>query len=140
MTDLPEKAVTDLPEKAVTAKTLTLAMRRVSPVGMAVMQMAEMTSRLKAADPTMVPGPSSPASKFLPMISMTDSRISGADVPRASRDRLATVSFHTWMGGVGVGCGGWGRVWWVGFGGGLFWWWVVVGGVGVGVSQHSLRV
>ena len=115
--DTRKQPVTDLPENAVTAKTLTLAMRRVSPVGMEVMQMAEMTSRLKAADPTMVPGPSSPATKFLPMISMTDSRISGADVPRASRDRLATVSFHTWMGGWvgvvgGVGvcvCFGWGE-------------------------------
>ena len=78
-----------------TANTLTDATLRNSPVGMEMIQIAEMTSKLKAADPTMVPGPSSPATKFFPTISMTDSRISGADVPKASRDRLATVSFHT---------------------------------------------
>ena len=42
------------------------------------MQTAQMAMRLKAAEPTIVPGPSSPASKLLPTISITDSRISAA--------------------------------------------------------------
>ena len=42
------------------------------------MQTAQMAMRLKAAEPTMVPGPSSPASKLLPTISITDSKISEA--------------------------------------------------------------
>ena len=67
----------------------------VSPAGMAMMQTAQMASRLKAADPTIVPGPSSPLSKLLPMISMQESRISGAELPRAISVRLATVPFQT---------------------------------------------
>jgi len=38
--------------------------------------------RLKAADPTIVLGPRSPAWKPFPMTSMMDKRISGADEPR----------------------------------------------------------
>ena len=66
-----------------------------SPAGMAMMQTAQMASRLKAADPTMVPGPSSPLSNLLPTISMQESRISGAELPKAIRVKLATVPFHT---------------------------------------------
>ena len=42
------------------------------------MQMAMMMKKLKAAEPTIVPGPRSPALNLLPMISMMDSKISGA--------------------------------------------------------------
>lgn len=65
-----------------------------SPAGMAITQTALITNRLKAAEPTMVPGPRSLASKSLPMTSMTDSRISGAEEPRAMRVRLATASLQ----------------------------------------------
>lgn len=76
-------------------KTRILLMRRKSPDGIVIIQIPDMTNRLKAAEPTMVDGPRSPAQKPLPRISITDSRISGALVPRANRLRLATVSFHT---------------------------------------------
>ena len=52
-----------------------------------------MTSRLKAAEPTMVEGPRSPAMKPPVVISTTLSRISGAEEPRAISDRLATTGF-----------------------------------------------
>jgi hypothetical protein len=52
-----------------------------------------MTSRLNAAEPTIVEGPRSPAMNLPVVISMTLSRISGADEPRAIRDKLATVAF-----------------------------------------------
>ena len=53
----------------------------ISPSGMPAMQTAEMASRLKEAEPTMVLGPSFSDSKLFPMIPITARRISGADEP-----------------------------------------------------------
>jgi hypothetical protein len=54
------------------------------------------TSKLKAADPTIVEGPSSPPGyPKVCKVSITDSNISGADDPRAMRDRFARVAFQT---------------------------------------------
>ena len=58
-----------------------------------------MTSRLKAAEPTIVEGPRSPAMNLPVVISMTLSRISGAEEPRAIRDKLATTGFLHGEGG-----------------------------------------
>ena len=63
--------------------------------GVRALQTAVMTMRLKAAEPTMVDGPSSPALNPPVSTSMTFKRISGAEEPRAMRVRLATVAFHT---------------------------------------------
>ena len=60
------------------------------------MHTALINSRLKAADPTIVDGPSSPAgSPSLPIVSTTESKISGAEEPRAMRERFAMVGFQT---------------------------------------------
>jgi len=56
----------------------------------------EISSKLKAADPTIVEGPSSPG--VVPSywtVSITLSMISGALEPSAMRVKLATVGFHT---------------------------------------------
>lgn len=70
-------------------------MRRSSSFGIDMIHTAEMTNKLKAAEPTIVEGPSSPAQKLFPKISIIDRRISGALVPSANKLRLATVSFQT---------------------------------------------
>ena len=52
-----------------------------SPEGMPAMQTADMPSRLKAAEPTIVPGPRASASNPLPTTPMMARRISGAEEP-----------------------------------------------------------
>merc|ERR1719272_220695 len=79
-------------KEPVTAKTASPSIFRISGEGIATTHTAVITSRLKAALPTIVEGPNSPAKNLFETHSMTDSRISGADDPRAIRVRLATVS------------------------------------------------
>ena len=57
----------------------------VSPSGMPEIQTAEMASRLKEAEPTMVLGPRASASKLLPTIPIIANRISAADEPNIKK-------------------------------------------------------
>jgi hypothetical protein len=55
-----------------------------------------MLNTLKAAAPTTTAGPSVPAGCPSEVsVSMTASRISGAEEPRAMRERVATTQFQT---------------------------------------------
>ena len=70
------------------------SIRRSCGSGTATTQIARIISRLNAAEPTIVLGPSSPE-YIWPPISITESRISGADEPSAISVRLAIVGFQT---------------------------------------------
>mmetsp|Transcript_5229 Transcript_5229/g.13440 ORF Transcript_5229/g.13440 Transcript_5229/m.13440 type:complete len:257 (+) Transcript_5229:713-1483(+) len=69
----------------------------VSGASMAETQTALIISRLNAALPTMVDGPSVPAKKPSMHSSVADSRISGADEPSAINERFAMVPFQVLM-------------------------------------------
>jgi hypothetical protein len=59
------------------------------------MQTAVMNKKLNAAEPTIVDGPSAPAGlPSLPIVSRTESKISGAEEPKAIRERFAIVAFQ----------------------------------------------
>jgi hypothetical protein len=61
-----------------------------------MIEQPEITNKLKAADPTIVEGPSSGGElEMLVAVWSTFKRISGADEPRAMRVKLAIVSFQT---------------------------------------------
>jgi len=65
-----------------------------SPIAM--IETALITRRLKAADPTIVEAPRGPAFyPRVPSVSITFSRISGAEDPRAISVRFAKVAFQT---------------------------------------------
>mmetsp|Transcript_130380 Transcript_130380/g.291023 ORF Transcript_130380/g.291023 Transcript_130380/m.291023 type:complete len:210 (-) Transcript_130380:112-741(-) len=92
-------------KKAVTPKTPVPTIFLVSGAGMAETHTPLMTRRLKAALPTIVEGPSSPEKNSLPQISMTESKISGAEEPKAMRVRFAMVGFHTFTWNLCLVCG-----------------------------------
>mmetsp|Transcript_120083 Transcript_120083/g.339763 ORF Transcript_120083/g.339763 Transcript_120083/m.339763 type:complete len:312 (-) Transcript_120083:26-961(-) len=81
----------------VTIKGFANSIVLVSWGGTMLMQIAMITKRLKAALPTIVDGPSWPAWKSAPTISITANRISGAELPSAIRLRLATVGCQAFM-------------------------------------------
>ncbi len=80
----------------VTAKTPMSSIFLICPPPTDTMDTALITRRLKAAEPTMVDGPSSPGiPPSIETVSMTESRISGALDPSAISVRLAIVAFQT---------------------------------------------
>mmetsp|Transcript_38118 Transcript_38118/g.85921 ORF Transcript_38118/g.85921 Transcript_38118/m.85921 type:complete len:221 (-) Transcript_38118:117-779(-) len=82
-------------KEAVTANTPRSLMRRTCPSGIDTTHTAMMTSRLKAALPTIVDGPKEPEFHFsVRTSSIRLSRISGALEPRAMSVKFATVSFQ----------------------------------------------
>mmetsp|Transcript_5465 Transcript_5465/g.15225 ORF Transcript_5465/g.15225 Transcript_5465/m.15225 type:complete len:258 (+) Transcript_5465:1398-2171(+) len=87
---------TSTDQMAVTTKTVMSEIALTSFPGKDTIQTAEIIRRLKAAEPTMVEGPSSPGGRpRVRMVSMMASMISGAEEPRAISVRLATVAFQT---------------------------------------------
>jgi len=79
----------------VTTNTSICCTFRTSELGMMKTQRPTIMNRLKAAEPTIVCGPSSPMTMSFLKSSMTERRISGAEEPSAMSVRFATVSFHT---------------------------------------------
>lgn len=75
---------------AVTKNTSKCFCLRISVDGTAQTQIAIIMNRLKAAEPTIVLGPKSPASKPLPTTSIIDNKISGAEEPLK---KLVDLSF-----------------------------------------------
>ena len=58
------------------------------------MHVAVTLNKLKAAAPTMAPGPNSPDLKLFPTVSMIERRISEAEEPNAMSVKFATVAFQ----------------------------------------------
>lgn len=88
----------NMEKKLVVRKTpiMSIFFTALSPSPTAIIETALMIKRLKAAEPTIVDGPKSPEGfpKSL-RASSTERMISGAEEPKAIRDKFAIVGFQT---------------------------------------------